>query len=258
MHDGDVNDAALSIEGKTLAVMSDIHGNNVALKAALEDMSALGVDAVLSLGDVAATGPSPNDSLGALIRSNIPSVMGNTDERILRPDPSKFNSGRGSEIPAIDAWCAAKLSPAETSFISSFSPLIRLRFSGSEILCFHGSPRSNSEVIDASTSEETVGELFNGRREHLFAGGHTHVQMLRRYGSSRIINPGSVGLPYEIGSDGSHYRPVRAEYAILEGQGASLSVRFRRVPYDLEELARNVDKSGMPHRDWWLSRWRRV
>jgi predicted phosphodiesterase len=246
----------IQIEGRTLAIVSDVHGNSVAFKAALDDMSGLGVDAVISLGDVAATGPSPVDSVRMMVRHRIPSVMGNTDERILRPDASKFNSERGSEIPVIDEWCSKKLGAAEMARISTFKPLLHVQFGSKNILCFHGSPRSNTEVIDASTAEKTIGEIFAGHATELFAGGHTHVQMLRRHGSSQIFNPGSVGLPYYIGSDGSHYRPVRAEYAIIESNGPTLSVRFRRVAYDLDELVRDVQRSGMPHSDWWTSKWK--
>lgn len=247
----------LAIEGDSLAIVSDVHGNSVALRAVIDDMTDIGVNAMLSLGDVAATGPSPRESLRALMKLKTPSVMGNTDERILRPEPSKFNSKRGPEIPAIDSWCASQLDGDDSSYVSSFKPLIRLQFGGKDILCYHGSPRSNTEVIDVTTAEDVIHDCFAARREQLFAGGHTHVQMLRRYGSSQIINPGSVGLPYDIGSDGTHYRPVRAEYAIVEMNGAAASVRFRRVPYDLDELARTVESSGMPHSEWWMSKWKR-
>ncbi len=247
---------AIQIEGRALAIVSDIHANSVAFKAALEDMQNLGIDAVISLGDVAATGPSPADSVRMMMRHRIPSVMGNTDERILRPEPSKFNAERGSEIPAIDTWCSQKLGNDELTSISAFKPLLHVHFGGKDILCYHGSPGSSTEVIDASTSEKTIGEIFAGHAAELFAGGHTHVQMLRRHGSSQVINPGSVGLPYYIGSDGSHYRPVRAEYAIVENSRSTLSVRFRRVAYDLDELVRDVKRSGMPHSDWWMSKWK--
>ena len=246
----------IEIEGRTLAIVSDVHGNTVAFKAALDDMSALGVEHVISLGDVAATGPAPVDAVRMLIGAGIPSVMGNTDERILRPDPAKFNTDRGSEIPAIDMWCSQKLGSEELNHIAAFSPLLHVRFGGRSILCFHGSPRSNTEVIDASTAEKTIAEIFAKHAHDLFAGGHTHVQMLRRHGSSQLINPGSVGLPYDIGSDGSHYRPVRAEYAIVEAGHSSLSVRFRRVSYSIDELIGAVGKSGMPHADWWMSKWK--
>ena len=247
----------IEISGRTVAIISDVHGNDVALGAALGDMFNQGVDAVVSLGDVAATGPQPNESVRRLLRGKIPSVMGNTDERILKPDPSKFNSDRGPEIPAIDKWCSQKLGHDETAFLSSFSPVLTIRLGGKEILCYHGSPASNTDVIDASTDEGVVEKTFAGFTSHLFAGGHTHVQMLRRHGSAQIINPGSVGLPYDIARDGSHYRPVRAEYAVVDVHRSSASVQFRRVSYDLDDLISSVNRTGMPHSDWWISKWKR-
>ena len=217
----------------------------------------MGVDVIISLGDVAATGPAPISALAILRKLNIPSVMGNTDDRMINPDSTKFNPERGSEIPEIDAWCARMLGKQDIAYILSFLPLLHVKFKEQRMLCFHGSPASNTEVIDAHTGSDKLEGIFRDHSADLLAGGHTHVQMLRRHGSSYIVNPGSVGLPYRLEADGKHYRPVIAEYAIVELKGKNVSIDFRCVGYDFGELADVVEKSGMPHADWWISKWKR-
>lgn len=247
----------IDINSGKVAIISDIHGNAVALDAVIEDIEVMGADAIISLGDVAATGPEPVRTITLLRKLNVPSVMGNTDERLINPDQAKFNSERGSEIPEIDTWCARKLGETEIEYILSFEPIIHVRLGEKLMLCFHGSPRSNTEVIDEQTDSKKLEGILGNHSASLFAVGHTHVQMLRRYGDSLILNPGSVGLPYRLSSDRQYYRPVMAEYAAVEFKGNTFSIDFRRVSYELETLVEIVEKSGMPHADWWISKWRR-
>jgi predicted phosphodiesterase len=247
----------VDVNSRKVAILSDIHGNSVALNAVIEDISTIGVDAVITLGDVAATGPAPVSTIAVMRKLNIPSVMGNTDDRMINPDPAKFNTERGSEIPEIDAWCARRLGKRDIAYISSFMPLLHVKFGEKRMLCFHGSPRSNTEVIDAHTDSKKLEGILGDHSASLLAGGHTHVQMLRRYGDSFILNPGSVGLPYRLQSDGQHYRPVIAEYAVVELKGGNLSIDFRWASYDFDALVEVTEKSGMPHAGWWISKWRR-
>ncbi len=86
-------------------------------------------------------------------------------------------------------------------------------------------------------------------------GGHTHTQLLRRYQNVTFINPGSVGLPFEILPDGSARNPARAEYALVEVVKGQPSITFRRIPYDLQPLLEAAKKSGMPHAETWNDGW---
>jgi predicted phosphodiesterase len=86
-------------------------------------------------------------------------------------------------------------------------------------------------------------------------GGHTHVQMIRRYAESIIANPGSVGLAFRSWWP----RPVRispwAEYGVLTGEDGRLSIDLRRTPFDVEAFLQLSLKSGMPHAEWWTQSW---
>ena len=97
--------------------------------------------------------------------------------------------------------------------------------------------------------------MFSGHRQPLLAGGHTHVQMLRRWERSLIVNPGSVGLPF-LG-----WRPKEvsvapwAEYAVVTAEDGRLQVDLRRTTFDVAALLEISRSSGMPHADWWTGCW---
>jgi hypothetical protein len=96
--------------------------------------------------------------------------------------------------------------------------------------------------------EEEFRSPFDGRSAAVFAGGHTHQQWARRLGDAYYVNPGSVGLPIDHLQSAS---PARAddcaEYAILTVDGPGLGVEFRRIPFNVEELLRSIEGSGMPN-----------
>jgi hypothetical protein len=79
--------------------------------------------------------------------------------------------------------------------------------------------------------------------------------MLRRYGTALLLNPGSVGLPYQRDRQGSVCNPPWAEYAVLHQHDHNLNIEFRRVPVDVALFQQRVKHSGMPHVAWLLSAW---
>ncbi len=131
---------------------------------------------------------------------------------------------------------------------------MRLELSGLPVLCVHGSPRSYNDAIVAATPDEAVADFFT-ERAPLMLGGHTHVQLLRRYQDVIFVNPGSVGLPYEMLPDGRVRNSPWAEYALLEVVKGQPSITFRRVPYDVKLLLTAVKASGMPHAETWSADW---
>jgi len=89
------------------------------------------------------------------------------------------------------------------------------------------------------------------------ACGHTHTPILRRYQQSIIINPGSVGLPFELKPNGTDIRnPPWAEYAIIYIQDSQPNIAFHRVQYDIRPLIEVAHQSGMPYAEWWAQDWK--
>lgn len=240
-----------------IAIIADIHGNLVALNAVLDDSARELVDRVVCLGDVAAFGPQPEEVVARLREIDCPVVMGDTDATFLTPEaPATDELLR--RLQEIDAWGAARLSPADRAYIGGFAPTLAIDIDDDvSLLCYHGSPRSFKDRIDATTSDGDLAQMFTGFSAQFFAGGHTHIQMLRRYQDALALNPGSVGLAYDrTPSPGGAVRnPPWGEYAILTVSGSSLSVDLRRVPFDVAALKRAARENDMPHAEWWCAEW---
>ena len=242
-----------------IALISDIHGNCVALETVLADIEGAGVDQVVCLGDVAATGPQPHAVIERLQVSGCPVVMGNADAWLLNPQLSETADEATRQIEEIDLWCAAQLSRSDLAYIRAFRPTVEVFLDrNAKLLCFHGSPRSNTEIIEATTPEDALAGMLSEYDALVMAGGHTHVQMLRRYREAFILNPGSVGLPFERrGLSEDVYNPPWAEYALVGWESASLSIQLKRMPLDITAVTRAALDSGMPHAEVWVKDWRR-
>ncbi len=236
------------------AVISDIHGNLVALGAVLEVLGRERVDQIVCLGDIAATGPQPTQTTEMLMTIGCPVVLGNTDEWLLNPRAGADADASGRRVDEIDLWCAEQLGSAHLDFLRTLPIVTEVSLGGgATMLCFHGSPRDNTEVILATTPDEQLGRMLGGADATVMAGGHTHVQMLRRLGATTIINPGTVGRPF--GRHRPRHRQSHAEYAVITSGDGGLGIDLRRTPVDLRRVVEVTLASGMPHADWWLEMW---
>jgi len=174
-----------------IALISDIHANYVSLEAVLADIARQGVDRVVCLGDVAATGPQPVAVLARLAALSCPVVMGNADAWLLDPQPGAGGDELLQKVEAIDQWCRQQLTARELDYIASFTPTLSIELGGGlELFCFHGSPRANTEMISATTPDEKLAKMLSGVGAAILAGGHSHVQMVRRYRTMILVNPG--------------------------------------------------------------------
>ncbi len=234
-----------------LALVSDIHGNLLALQAVLDDLDGEGVDGVVCLGDVAATGPRPHEVVAALRTLAWPVVLGNADAWLLDPREPVEDADDDflCRVRELDRWCATHLDAGDRAYLRGLPRVLRLELGrAGALLCFHGSPRSFNELLTATTPDDALDAALHGTTEPLLAGGHTHQPLLRRHRDRLLINPGSVGVPYERIDDGRLTRtPPWAEYALLRWRGARLDVVWRRVPVDNEAIIADYRASGMPH-----------
>ena len=231
----------------------------------MEALNKDSVDLVVCLGDVAATGPQPNQILAKLKSLDIPIVMGNKDELLLNMGPSSKATDENQEmakINEIDSWCAKQISASNRDFIRTFRQIISIPidFSNSNsLLCFHGSPRSNTDLITSKTPDDSLDIMLKGHYAHIMTGGHSHIPMLRCFGQISLVNPGSVGQAIRRIPDSSNVRILPcAEYVILslDESGALSRAEFLRVPIDMSQVLREALKSEMPHAEWWATRWK--
>jgi len=242
-----------------IAIISDVHGNLVALEAVLADLNAERVDQIVCLGDVATFGPRPREVITRLGALNCPVVMGNMDAWLLNPRPHEVRDEDSQRITEIEFWSAHQLLPADLDYLRTFRPTVEITLGGdATLLCFHGSPQSNTDVIVSTTSEEELERLLSGFSATVMAGGHTHVQILRRHRDLVFINPGSVGLPFERARYADQVRnPPWAEYGLVSWEDGGLNIELRRVPFDVGMVIRAARDSGMPHLEWWVKNWSR-
>lgn len=236
-----------------LAILSDIHGNSIALKAVLIDLARQGpVDHLIVLGDLAVFGPDPCGVLALLEEVGpIYHVSGNTDRYLVEgkyPGHSDSQDWQ-SQVLASFPWTAAVLGKRRLQFLAQLPSRQLLRFSPRHtVLAVHGSPRSDEENIRPSTSDVELAAMLNSPRPpieetdwqyNLLLCAHSHVPVDRQIGGRRIINTGSVGLPF----DGD----PRACYALihLQPQGG-YHVEFRRVGYNLSKVIAQLKAVNHP------------
>ncbi|HYA55842.1 MAG TPA: metallophosphoesterase family protein [Nitrososphaerales archaeon] len=241
-----------------IAIFSDIHGNLVALQSILQGIG--DADRVICLGDVAASGPQPHEIILFLRRAGWPCVLGNTDETLAKKGREDFSNlkiptDERQKLAALHDWTASKIDATDRKYLAGFKPTVEINGGRHSLLCYHGSPRSNIEQVLPTASAEELGKIFEGKHAQAYAGGHTHSQMVRKFGTSLIINPGSVGLPFYEAADGRVMNPVWAEYAVLTTSGDDLRVELRRERYSKHDLKAAVTRSGMPDPEWWLRDW---
>jgi predicted phosphodiesterase len=236
-----------------VGLISDIHGNLPALDAVLADLEREGIDEIVCLGDVA-VGPQPGESLARVRELGCPVIMGNWDACFLEGMPPVHDE-IGRKLVETAEWWSSFLSQDDLDFIRTFVPTHEVPLDGAAMLCFHGSPISYDDWIFATTPDEDLARMLAEADAPLLVGGHTHLQMVRRYQESVIVNPGSVGLPFREWWP----RPVRiaawAEYAILSRENGRFGVELRRTTFDVDSFLELSRRSGMPHADWWVGCW---
>lgn len=238
-----------------IALISDLHGNLLALETALTDIQRQGVDRLICLGDVAALGPQPRQVVRRLQELGCPCIMGNHDEHILRPELL------AKEIPWIQdvtLWAIEQLSPDDLDFLRTFQPLLEVPLpGGKKLLCVHGSPRSNEEGIRADTTDEQLEEMLAGQDADVIVAGHTHTPLVRLHNGRLIVNIGSTGYPIRVpwpkGANASLHPWL--EYAILTCEEGALNIALQRIHLDMEALTRAASETDLPGLDFWLNSW---
>jgi predicted phosphodiesterase len=235
-----------------LALISDQHANDVAFRAAVEDVERLGVEEIVCLGDVAQGGAEPVQTLDRLAGLGCETVLGNADAFLLEvpADSPEPVTERQLEVRE---WTLSQLDASHLEQIRSFAPIVRRELDGVSLLLFHGSPRSYDDVLLPELGGEAI-EPFLGHDAGLLAGGHTHLQWTRRIGDALYVNPGSVGLSYDRHSDRPVVRPL-AEWALVTVTDGTVGIEFRQVPYAVKDVRAASERSGGPYAEAWAAQW---
>ncbi len=252
-----------------LAVFSDIHGNLMALEAVLNDLAAAGgADLTWCLGDLAAFGPRPAECvqrIKALAEADegktFKVIGGNTDRYLLTGERMKSATAKdeaafkvlASEWQARDTllnWGTGQLSFAEYEWLKQLrgAELSHKAEGYGYVIGYHAVPGDDEPLLTPETSDEEARDWLLDRECRLGIGGHIHRQYDRDLGRWRILNPGSVGMPFDVKG--------QAGWALLTFEGDSVTVDLRRVPFDVEGVIADAQAVGYPHPDWLATRLR--
>ncbi len=237
-----------------IAFLSDIHGNYTAFQSVLKDLEMQKIDQFICLGDTVTMGPQPVEVLKALRQLDCLYIKGNHDAAVLDPERSEQYEITHYLAPDL-YWCQKQLTLDDRAFLDAFNPMLNLTLpNGVKILAFHGSPLSSTDIIQATTPPELLDKYFAGQNADIYIGGHSHIQMIRRYGEKLILNSGSIGNAFKFAYSPGNIPSLLpwAEYMIIDQIGDSVSIDARRVYFDTDELQRIIKETDLPGSAWWL------
>lgn len=231
-----------------VAVLSDIHGNLVALDAILADLAHQGpVDHIVVAGDLVWAGPWPAEVVDRVRAISTAVVQGNTDA-FFKHTPDNTPTGKdGDRFTAHWQWMQTQLGPERAAYLAGLpfscriSPHSAHNGAGAshDLLVVHANPVDLDRPIEPGTPESALDTLLAGSGEWaVLAFGHIHIPSVRAWRGRLLVNVASVGLPM----DGD----PRAAYALLTWDGERWHVEHRRVFYNVPVVTRQMRTGGMP------------
>jgi putative phosphoesterase len=228
-----------------VAALYDIHGNLPALDAVLREAREEGVDQIVVGGDVV-LGPMPKECLDRVLALDIPTVFvkGNCDREVIaRMSGLSAASALPQQVQESLTWVASQLSPKHRSAMDQWPSSVTLNVGAlGKVLFCHATPQNDMDMFTKLTPEAKVLTLLGNTDATVIVCGHTHMQFDRKVGRYRVVNAGSVGMPFaEPGAYwlllGDDLVCKRTEYDVM---GAAGRIRDTRYPQAGEFASRNV------------------
>jgi putative phosphoesterase len=208
-----------------VAAISDIHGNLPALEAVLAEIDREGVEDIVVAGDTA-HGPWAAEVVDILAERGTRCVRGNADREVV---------DRNVRFGPLAPWSADRLGERRLAVVAGWPLTLELSVDGlgSTLVC-HSTPTSDDPIYTRITPDEELVGILGEVDADILVCGHTHMQYDRTLSSGlRVVNPGSVGTPYE---------GARGAYWALLGP----DVEFRHTPYDVEGAVAAIEVLGVP------------
>jgi putative phosphoesterase len=217
-----------------IAAIYDIHGNLPALEAVVADIRRERVDRIVVGGDVV-PGPMPRETIDYLRQVDIPVsfIRGNGDREVL----ARINGIETGAVPEqfreAMQWNAAQLRPDDVALLESWPPTLRLAIEPlGDVLFCHATPRNDTDIFTRLTPDDRLLPIFAATGARVVVCGHTHMPFDRSVGEVRIVNAGSVGMPF--GEPGAYW--------LVLGPG----VQPRHTSYDLTRASERIRATAYP------------
>ena len=220
-----------------VAALYDVHCNLPALEAVMADQRFADADVIVSGGDLVA-GPLPAECLDRVeaLGERARFLTGNGDREVVAP------TGDEQWHRDVGSWSAARLTADRVERVRSWPATVELDVAGlGAVLFCHATPASDLSILTRATPEEEADRELGDVAADVVVCGHTHVQYDRRVGRTRLVNAGSVGMPYEGSAD--------ARWALLGADGIELLA----TPYDAVAALDALSRTGFPLVQQWLA-----
>jgi putative phosphoesterase len=217
-----------------VAAIYDIHGNLPALEAVLAEIRQADVDQVVVGGDVL-PGPMPRETLDCLLDLEVPVrfISGNGDRVVVEQMKGKESNEVPQQFREVIRWNAQQLHPDDEQRLAGWPKTVCVQVRGlGDVLFCHATPRNDIEVFTRLTPEDRLVKVFEGLDVPVVVCGHTHMQFDRTIGAIRVVNAGSVGMPFQ----------GPGAYWLLLGP----DVQLRRTAYDLANAAERIRATKYP------------
>jgi predicted phosphodiesterase len=225
-----------------VAAIYDIHGNLPALEAVLQEIRQEKVGLIVVGGDVL-PGPMPRETLDRLRNLDAPAhfIYGNGEVAVLQQMAGKEPAVVPQAFRPIIRWTAEQLDPAHQHWLSTWPKTVTLEIGdlGSVLFC-HATPQNENDIFTKLTPEDRLPPVFEGLDAATVVCGHTHMQFDRKIGLTRVVNAGSIGMPF--GQHGAHW--------LLLGP----NIQFRHTTYDLAQTADIVRRTNYPQAEDFAAR----
>jgi predicted phosphodiesterase len=238
-----------------IALLSDIHGNSLALDGVLADIEARGgVDGYWILGDIVALGPDP---VGVLTRirdlPNVTCIRGNTDRYVVTGDRPRPTLDEAAAEPSLltslvgvagtFAWTQGMVTASGwLAWLEGLPTELRTTLpDGTSFLGVHAAPgRDDGEGIEPTSTADEIATLLSGCDATLICVGHVHQPSQHRVNGQHVVNLGAVSLA--VGEDRS------SSYFLLEASESGYQLMGCRVPYDRAAVIDQLERVRHPGR----------
>jgi len=217
-----------------VAAIYDIHGNLPALEAVMAEIRRASVDRIVVGGDVL-PGPMPRETLAYLFALDIPVqfISGNGDRVVLEQRAGKESAEVPEQFRDIIRWNAQQLRPEDEHLIATWPQTLRLDIDGLGPVFFcHAVPQNDRDIFTRLTPEERLVPVFAGVNAAIAVCGHTHIQFDRNVGTMRVVNAGSVGMPFQ--APGAYWMMLGPD------------LQLRKTAYDLAGAADRIRRTKYP------------
>lgn len=218
-----------------IAALYDIHGNLPALESVLEELQNFTADRIVVGGDVL-SGPMQVHCIERLRALSVPVhyLIGNSDREVIAARHGNENKNLPPFAQEILRWSAHQLAPEHEQWIASWPKTVMLQIPplGNVLFC-HATPRDDNEIFTVQTHEARLLPVFDLAKADVVVCGHTHMQFDRMVGKTRVVNAGSIGMPFG---------PPGAEWLMLGPE-----IELRHTNYDRDGAERRIAATGFPN-----------